>query len=81
MPMEAIKLRRGDELHHIAAGGGGHGDPLRRDPALVREDVLDEKVSLAAARRDYGVVIDARTLAIDDAATAALRSSRREAAQ
>ena len=29
-----------------------------RDPALVLEDVLDEKVSIEAARRDYGVAID-----------------------
>jgi N-methylhydantoinase B len=81
MPMEAIKLRRGDVLHHVAAGGGGHGDPWHRAPALVLEDVLDEKVSLAAARRDYGVVIDPDALCVDEAATAALRAARREAAQ
>jgi N-methylhydantoinase B len=81
MPMEAIRLRRGDELHHVAAGGGGHGDPYRRDPALVREDVLDEKVSIAAARSAYGVVIDAGTLLVDAAATASLRAVQREAAK
>lgn len=39
-------------------GGGGWGDPLERDPRLVREDVLDEYLSIEGARRDYGVVLD-----------------------
>ena len=54
-------------------GGGGWGDPLERDPAAVLEDVLDEYVSLEGARRDYGVVIDARTLRVDGEATTRLR--------
>ena len=49
-------------LRHTLAGAGGHGDPLERDPALVAEDVADEKVSLEAARSEYGVVIDPATL-------------------
>jgi N-methylhydantoinase B len=55
------------------AGGGGWGDPLRRDPKLVRQDVLDGYVTIHSAARDYGVVIDPQTLEIDAAATAALR--------
>ena len=43
------------------AGGGGWGDPLDRDPARVRDDVLEDFVSVEAARDDYGVVIDAAT--------------------
>ncbi len=74
MPMEGLKLRRGDSFHHDGAGGGGCGDPFARDPALVLEDVLDEKVSIEAARRDYGVAIDPDRLLVDAAATAALRA-------
>ena len=59
-------------------GGAGFGDPLLRDPAAVREDVLDEYVSLAAARERYGVVLGAgvgvRDLALDLSATLALRA-------
>jgi N-methylhydantoinase B len=43
------------------AGGGGWGDPLQRDPQLVKEDVVDGFVSVESAARDYGVVIDAET--------------------
>jgi len=56
-------------------GGGGWGNPLDRDPDAVLADVLDEYVSIEGARRDYGVVIDPAPLAIDEAATTALRSS------
>ena len=43
-------LQPGDVMHHRMAGGGGHGNPLARDPRAVAQDVLDDKVSVAAAR-------------------------------
>jgi N-methylhydantoinase B len=58
------------------AGGGGWGDPLRRDPNLVRQDVLDGYVTIESAARDYGIVIDPRTLEIDIAATETSRLPR-----
>jgi N-methylhydantoinase B len=70
-------LRRGDVFRHDQAGAGGWGDPLARDPAAVLRDVRNEFVSLAAARDDYGVVIDAATLTIDTAATEELRAEVR----
>ncbi len=42
-----------------SAGGGGWGDPRRRDPALVARDVRDGIVSADAARKQYGVALDA----------------------
>lgn len=59
-------------------GGGGWGDPLERDPQQVREDVLDEYVSIAGARRDYGVVIEPDTLNVDMEATEILREAMRK---
>lgn len=38
-------------------GGGGYGDPLLRDPDLVRNDVMNDKVTAVAAREIYGVVV------------------------
>lgn len=62
-------------------GGGGFGDPLLRDPEAVLEDVLDEYVSMHAAREQYGVVLtgslDEWNVTIDEAATRALREARR----
>src|SRR5204862_3031207 len=40
-----VILRRGDELRYRAPGGAGFGDPARRDPGLVLEDVLEGYVS------------------------------------
>ncbi|MEJ0037992.1 MAG: hydantoinase B/oxoprolinase family protein [Gammaproteobacteria bacterium] len=74
MPMEAIKLRKGDVFRHVSAGGGGFGPACERDPALVLEDVREGKVTIEAARAFYGVAIDAKTLAVDRAGTAAARA-------
>jgi len=54
-------------------GGGGWGNPLEREPATVLEDVLDEYVSLERAREDYGIVINANEMTVDEKATATLR--------
>jgi N-methylhydantoinase B len=40
-------------------GGGGFGDPNKRDPQRVLDDVLDGLITAEEARRDYGVVVDA----------------------
>lgn len=73
LPMEAVRLKQGDVFRHILAGGGGYGNPLERDPELVLEDVLDEKLSIEYVRRTYGVVIDPNTMTIDRDATERLR--------
>ncbi|MGE0314086.1 MAG: hydantoinase B/oxoprolinase family protein [Lautropia sp.] len=40
-------------------GGGGLGDPMRREPERVVQDVRLGLVSIEAAQRDYGVMFDA----------------------
>jgi N-methylhydantoinase B len=67
----------GEILLAQGGGGGGWGDPLERDPALVLRDVLDDWVSIEGARRDYGVVIDPATVQVDGQRTAALRDQMR----
>jgi len=72
----------GDEFARPTAGGGGFGDPLDRDPEEVREDVIDDYVSIERAARDYGVVLkevdaDLCEYEIDTAATDKLRSEIR----
>jgi len=74
-----MTMRKGDLFRHEVAGGGGWGDPLERDPALVLRDVLNEFVSCGSAREDYGVVLEGMPLAVDAAETAALRERMRTA--
>jgi N-methylhydantoinase B len=71
-----LRLKNGDLVAWEMGGGGGFGDPFARDPQRVLEDVRDGYVTLAAAARDYGVVIDASTMTVDAVATAARRSQR-----
>ena len=73
-----IPVHAGDRLRHVQPGAGGYGDPWERDPRRVQEDVLDEKISVAYAEREYGVVLDPQTLRVDHERTAALRRSRDE---
>ena len=56
-------------------GGGGLGDPRKRDPKSVLADVIEGYVSPEHAERDYGVVVakNGRDWHIDETATAKLR--------
>jgi 5-oxoprolinase (ATP-hydrolysing) len=56
-PMFSTTIAEGTLYHHRMAGGGGWGDPFVRDLEAVARDVRDEKVSIAAARDQYGVVL------------------------
>ena len=62
-------------------GGGGWGDPLERDAALVAVDAAEGLISRRAARELYGVVLQG-SMALDESATQRLRDqlrSRRKA--
>ncbi|MCC7104873.1 MAG: hydantoinase B/oxoprolinase family protein [Chloroflexi bacterium] len=65
-----------DTLTLEMGGGGGYGPVLERDPAAVREDVVNGLVSAEAALRDYGVVIDPATLSLDVFETERARRGR-----
>ncbi len=68
------RLHRGDVARLITAVGGGHGDPLLRDPALVAADAREGLVTAQRARDAWGVVL--RDGHVDEAATARLRMMR-----
>jgi N-methylhydantoinase B len=73
-----IELRRGDRLVLWTSGGGGYGDPRDRPAEAVLDDVLDGKVSVEAAEREYGVAIVNGS--VDVPRTHALREGRMAAA-
>ncbi|MBW1667693.1 MAG: hydantoinase B/oxoprolinase family protein [Deltaproteobacteria bacterium] len=73
-----IKIKKGDHIWFSQSGGGGVGSPLEREPELVLKDVMDGWLSLEAARKFYGVVInvgdeEALEYEIDQEATKKLR--------
>jgi N-methylhydantoinase B len=72
--VSGFRLMPGDIVREETAGGGGHGDPLMRDPALVAADVRRGYLSTAQAEARYGVVMGADS-APDSAATDAARKA------
>jgi N-methylhydantoinase B len=74
-----VEIESGRAIEFRVSGGGGYGDPRERSLEWVLDDVVDELVSIEAARDVYGVVIelvdaDAGEYRLDERATAALRA-------
>jgi N-methylhydantoinase B len=75
--LESTSASHGDRLTVFGGTGGGYGDPLERDPAMIESDLADGYITRADATDLYGVAFqDDR---IDMAATARLREERRAA--
>lgn len=77
-------LPQGAVIAYQHGGGAGFEPALLRDPAAVRDDVLDEIISVSRAADKYGVIFsgtaEAYDLDVDVAATTALRKTMRTAA-
>jgi N-methylhydantoinase B len=73
-----VTLRAGDIWYMRYPGGGGWGDPLDRDPALVVGDVRLGVVGEAAAQEAYGVVLSETASGYDPQATERRRLALRQ---
>ncbi|HUZ67597.1 MAG TPA: hydantoinase B/oxoprolinase family protein [Beijerinckiaceae bacterium] len=73
-------LKAGDIFRLDTPGGGGIGQPLRRDPGRVLLDVLEGYVSIERAAKDYGVVLieNKEEWSVDDEATERMRAQLRD---
>ncbi|PWC37763.1 hydantoinase B/oxoprolinase family protein [Azospirillum sp. TSO35-2] len=69
-----VRIRDGQRVRLETPGGGGWGDPRRRDPDSVARDVRLGYLGVDAARTAYGVALTDDG-ALDIAATAALRET------
>lgn len=70
-------IAQGDIFLFYPPGGGGFGDPLLREPALVQRDVGNRWVSRDYAERAYGVIIGPDNQ-LDDKATVTARQQQRQ---
>lgn len=61
-------------LANNTGGGGGWGSPLARDPNMVADDVRNGFVSVEAAQREYGVVVDPNSFEVDGEASESERA-------
>jgi N-methylhydantoinase B len=55
MTTSGTPFANGDVLRVMSPGGGGYGDPRERDPAAVKRDLVEGKISPSAAHEKYGV--------------------------
>ncbi len=76
--VSGFRLERGDIVREETAGGGGHGDPLDRDPERVMADLVEGYLTPLQAERRYGVAVGADG-GIDADATRAQRRALRAA--
>jgi N-methylhydantoinase B len=68
-----IRLKAGDRVEVMTPGGGGYGDPFRREPDLVQRDVRRGYYTPEAAAELFGVSVSASG-EIDMAETRRLRA-------
>jgi N-methylhydantoinase B len=52
-----VDLNDGDVVHVTLPGGGGYGDPLKRDIDLVRRDVIEGYITPEEAEKNYHVAV------------------------
>jgi N-methylhydantoinase B len=67
---------KGDKLIIRTPGGGGYGDPLKREVDKVLRDVRNGLLSRDNARKEYGVVINEKNTNVDLHETRKLREDR-----
>lgn len=70
---EGIEVKKGDILYFNTWGGGGWGDPLKREPQLVLDDINRSLASVEGAKA-YGVVIN-DDMTVNEGATKTLRAT------
>jgi len=78
-PFGLTQLKPGDVVTIDAAGGGGYGNPVEREPEMVASDVTEGYVSVGKAKEDYGAIINPETMTVDEEATRKLRDTLRKA--
>lgn len=73
----SLPLKKGDIIRVITPGAGGYGDPKTRPAEKVLQDVIERKVSVRAAKDEYGVcvVADGNSWKVDEVQTKALRNA------
>ena len=76
---DRVPVAAGSTVHIRTTGGGGWGDPLAREPAMVCHDVQCGLVSERAAADEYGVALtrEGRRFGFDREATARRRDGIR----
>jgi len=49
-----VSIKRGDRVKLVTPGGGGYGDPAKREQEAVARDLREGYISPEAAKAHYG---------------------------
>jgi N-methylhydantoinase B len=75
-----VTVSEKEAVHYRSCAGGGYGDPHRRDPARVLDDINRRWLSVGAARKFFGVAVRQAANGVDyvlnEAGTAQLRAAK-----
>ena len=74
----SVPLRQGDLVRLVTSGGGGYGDPLERDPELVRSDAMKGLITVRHAEEIYGVILEGPSLSVDKKRTKIMHEQLRK---
>lgn len=77
---DVVFLERGDIASIITPGGGGYGNPLERDAEAVLQDVRCGFVSKLGAEQDYGVIIEGKSINLNETKKLRARIKRQKEA-
>jgi N-methylhydantoinase B len=72
--IDVLHPAEGDVLGITSPGGGGYGDPAKRNPELVARDVRNGFITSEEAASEYGVIV--HNGQVDDERTSAVRAER-----
>ena len=53
-----VILEKNDKVVIETAGGGGYGNPIRRDPGMILQDYLNGLITAEEAMKYYGVAVE-----------------------
>jgi len=75
-----VTVKPGEAICGICSSGGGYGDPLDRDPEMVKHRAREGWITVDQAREVYGVVIDtgSELYGVDWKATEELREKMKK---
>lgn len=70
---QALDMEENEVVRVVSAGGGGWGNPLKRNPEFVARDVEYGYVTFESARNDYGVALR-QDFSVDQKGTEKIRA-------
>jgi acetone carboxylase, alpha subunit len=74
----ASRAKNFDLFQHFYLAGGGYGDPIERNPEMIKKDLENDMTTIRTALKVYRVAIDKQAMNIDEDKTRQMRDAERK---